>query len=186
MQAATMTGLSAQERERALSFLLDTREKLRESVAWFEDDADWDFRREEAGWSIAGIVEHVALIEQRACDIVCQMLGDPKEPLRMAPLEMDELIFTQIPIRSGKLQAPERVHPKGRWSGPEALNIFFEQREKTQMLLDTPGLRQRYFTHPLFGPWDGYQWIIGTAAHSARHAAQIWELRECEAFKNRE
>ena len=41
---------------------------------------------------------------------------------------------------------------------------------------------RRVLPHPIFGSWDGYQWILATAAHTARHLRQIREIQSAEAF----
>jgi len=180
MHAAVQSSLSSEQRDRALAFLQETRAKFSESVAGLSDE-QWTFQPSEEGWSIAGVVEHVALLENNIHKIVRELLTDG-EGGSTPKSAMDEMIFTEVPTRVNKISAPERAHPKGRWSGPEALQVFLDARAKTPNLLDIPELRNKFFTHPLFGPWDGYQWVIGTAAHSARHAAQIREIRESAAF----
>ena len=44
-------------------------------------------------------------------------------------------------------------------------------------LLDAPLLRGRVRPHPLFGPWDGFQWLLATGSHTARHNDQIREIK---------
>lgn len=38
-------------------------------------------------------------------------------------------------------------------------------------------LRDRFFDHPVLGPMEGYQWLLLIATHSARHTAQIEEVK---------
>jgi hypothetical protein len=40
-------------------------------------------------------------------------------------------------------------------------------------------LRDHFFDHPAFGPLDldGYQWLLLISGHSARHTAQIGEVK---------
>jgi hypothetical protein len=38
-------------------------------------------------------------------------------------------------------------------------------------------LRDHFFDHPAFGTLDGYQWLLLISAHSARHTAQIEEVK---------
>ena len=38
-------------------------------------------------------------------------------------------------------------------------------------------LRDHFFDHPVLGPMDGYQWLLLIATHSARHTAQIEEVK---------
>ena len=36
--------------------------------------------------------------------------------------------------------------------------------------------------HPVFGHWDGYQWMLAAGAHTARHVAQIREIQSTKGF----
>jgi len=38
-------------------------------------------------------------------------------------------------------------------------------------------LRDHFFDHPAFGPFDGYQWLLLISGRSARHTAQIGEVK---------
>jgi hypothetical protein len=94
---------------------------------------------------------------------------------------MDEFILNEIPKRSRKGKCRPHTSPTGRWTGPEALQHFVQCREQSLRLLVTRRLRQHAVDHPLFGPWDGYQWLLAAASHGARHTEQ---LREVKADRN--
>jgi hypothetical protein len=49
-------------------------------------------------------------------------------------------------------------------------------------LLITRRLRQHAVDHPLFGPWDGYQWLLAAASHGARHTGQLREVKADQNF----
>ena len=95
---------------------------------------------------------------------------------------MDEFILNEIPKRSRKGKSPEHAHPTGRWSGAEALQHFVQCREQSTRLLVSRRLRQHAVPHPLFGPWDGYQWLLAAASHGARHTEQIREVKADRNF----
>jgi hypothetical protein len=95
---------------------------------------------------------------------------------------IDDFIVNEVPKRSTKVQAPAHVIPTHRWIGPEALEHFVESRDKTTQLLATSLLRGHVVAHPVFGPWDGYQWLLAAAAHSARHTEQIQEVKADSKF----
>jgi hypothetical protein len=83
-----------------------------------------------------------------------------------------------VPTRSVKVKASSiAVCPANRWTGPEALESFIVGREQTMQLLGAPLLRGRVMSHPLFGSWDGYQWLLAVASHSIRHTNQICEVK---------
>ena len=125
----------------------------------------------------AEILEHLALIEGRVHAIIGNMSSAPEAESTGKQIEMDEVILNEVPKRSTKLKAPEPVCPEGRWSGEEALQCFLTSRERTMQLLAAPLLRGRVRPHPLFGPWDGYQWLLATGSHTARHTDQIREIK---------
>ena len=43
-------------------------------------------------------------------------------------------------------------------------------------------LRDHFYSHPVFGPLDGYQWLLLLSAHSARHTEQIEEVKADPSF----
>jgi len=82
--------------------------------------------------------------------------------------------------RATRVQAPPRALPTGRFgSMAEALERFCAARGRTIDFIETaPNLRAVQVTHPFFGPVSGYEFVVITASHSLRHAAQICEIRE--------
>jgi len=166
---------------KASQYLTETRDALVDSAAGLSP-SQWDFKPAPDRWSIAEIIEHVVLIENRVHAIVGKMddapLSDPDSNLART----DDFIVNEVPKRSTKFQAPEFVSPTHRWTGPEALAHFVESRVKTIQLLATAVLRGHVVPHPIFGPWDGYQWLVAAAAHSARHTEQIREVKADAKF----
>jgi DinB superfamily len=170
------TGLTPEEITTASRHLSVTRGFMLESVSGLSA-AQWDFKPADDVWSIAEIMEHVVHIESGVHGIIEGMSNSPEITPEGNRNEMDEFILTQIPLRSRKGKSPAHACPTGRWSGPEALQLFVHCREQSQRLLLTRRLRAHAFPHPLFGPWDGYQWLLASASHGARHADQIREVK---------
>ncbi len=139
--------------------------------------AQWNFTPASDTWSIAEHLEHIALIEGRVHVIIANMGNAPAASSAVNRSEMDELIVNEVPKRTTKVKAPAPVYPAGCWTGVEALQCFLANRAQTMQLLDAPLLRGRVWPHPLFGPWDGYQWLLATAAHTERHIQQIREVK---------
>jgi len=78
------------------------------------------------------------------------------------------------------------VRPAGRWPYAEATARLLRNYESfAEYLESTPDLRQHALpSRPLkavsngeFDSMDGYQWILGAAAHTERHAKQILEIK---------
>ncbi len=169
------TGLTTEEITRASRHLSVTRGFLLESVSGLSA-AQWDFKPAHDVWSIAECLEHVVLIESGIHGIIEGMSDAPEAPEGNRN-EMDEFILNEIPKRSRKGKSPAHACPTGRWSGPEALQHFIQCREQGTRLLVTRRLRGHAFPHPLFGPWDGYQWLLAAASHGARHTEQMREVK---------
>jgi hypothetical protein len=168
--------LTADQVAKATYHLATTRDALVESVTGLSP-LQWGFRSNYDSWSTAEVLEHLAIMEGRVHVIIGNMSSAPEAESTGKQFEMDELILNQVPNRSTKLKAPEPVCPEGRWTGEEALQCFLTSRERTMQLLTAPLLRGRVRPHPLFGPWDGYQWLLATGSHTARHIDQIREIK---------
>lgn len=178
------TLLSSQEVSKATEHLVSTRDGLLSAVRDLSDE-QWNFRPEPDAWSIAGILEHLAVIEQRVHGVVARMPdADAAEPGRINS-EVEAIILAEVPKRSNKLKAPPFICPSGQCSPEESLALFLERRARTmELLAEAPSLRGHVVLHPVLGPWDGYQWILGVSAHCARHTKQILEWKACSGFPN--
>jgi hypothetical protein len=177
------TGPTTDEITRASRHLSVTRGFLLESVSGLSTP-QWAFKSADTVWSIAENLEHIVLIETAVHGIIEAMNDGPDAPAADKRSEMDEFILNEIPKRSRKGKCPPDATPTGRWSGPEALRRFVDCRGHSDRLLVTRRLRGPVFPHPLFGPWDGYQWLLAAASHGARHTAQIREVKANPNFPN--
>jgi hypothetical protein len=174
--------VSVAEKSTAATYLAQTRDGLVAAVQGLSDK-QWRFRTSPDRWSIAGVVEHVAMVEERVHRVISTLDQAPEAESGRDELETDRLILAQIPARTSRVEAPPHVQPCGECEPDEALIRFLEARERTRELLESNGsLRGRIRPHPVFGPWDGYQWILGAGAHSARHTNQILETKSHAGF----
>ncbi len=174
--------LSSHELSSATQYLNSTRDSLLECLSGLSDP-QWHFKPSPDRWSIAEILEHIVIVEDRLQGIVGRMQDAPlSEPDRINS-EVEEIILTQVPERSTKFQAPPHVCPSHQWSPAETVARFVEGRTRTlQLLAEAPFLRGRVIPHPFLGPWDGYQWILAVGAHGARHTNQMLEVKACPGF----
>ncbi len=168
--------LTTEEITTASRHLAITRGCLVESVSGL-CAAQWNFKPQNDAWSIAENMEHLVLIEGRVHAIIGNMSNAPESESGGKQIEMDNIVLNQVSKRTIKVKAPAAVCPTGRWSGPEALQLFIKSREQTIQLLGAPLLRGRVMPHPFFGPWDGYQWLLAVGSHTARHTDQIREIK---------
>jgi hypothetical protein len=176
LPASSQLALTPDQIAKASRHLLVTRDVLVELVTGLSA-LQWSFRPNFDSWSIAENLEHLVLIEGRVHAIIGNMSTAPEAEPGGKPTDMDELILNEVPKRSTKVKALEPACPQGRWSGDEALRCFITTRERTMQLLAAPHLRGRVRPHPLFGAWDGYQWLLATGSHTARHTEQIREIK---------
>ncbi len=177
----TQSMITIHEQKRAEEFLVQTRDALLAQAGALSAE-QWIFKPSSDRWSIAEIIEHLVIVEGRVQQRISDMLKPDADPGAPSQTE-DQYIIEQLPLRTNKVQAPELIRPKGTWNGPEALKQFLAVRQSTlELLASRPRLRGWTFPHPIYGPWDGYQWILAAAAHSARHTEQIRELKADAAF----
>jgi hypothetical protein len=174
--------LSADEQAKAADYLISTRDNLLQSLRNLAGE-QCDFKPAPEQWSIAEVLEHVVLIETRIHDLIGKMPEAPEAEPDRDDQRIDGFILANLHRRSRKVQAPPNLLPARRWSPAEMLEQFSKSRGKTlELLAEAPALRGHVFPHPLFGPWDGYQWLLALAGHTARHTDQILELKSHAAF----
>lgn len=174
--------LSPEDAAAASRYLADTRDGVLESAAGLSN-AQCDFKPSPDRWSIAEIVGHLVIVEQRVHSIAGNMSEAPEPPAGWDQAEVDALVLREVPNRSIKLAAPAHICPTQHWSVAEALEHFCNSRAVTLQLLSSASpLRGHVFAHPILGPWDGYQWIMAAGAHSLRHTEQILEVKVSAGF----
>jgi hypothetical protein len=173
------------ELDRAVRYLDSTRDALVESVHGLSD-AQLKFKPAPDRWSVAEVVEHLALLEDAVHGIILNLDKAPAPPAGWDAKQVDALILSQVPDRTTKVKAPEAAVPTGRWTPEAALQHFMAARASNIALLrSTPDLRDHVVKHPVFGPMDGYQWLLAVAAHSERHNQQVLEVKNDPHFPAR-
>ena len=171
------------DRAKAVAYLEETRAKFVKSVDGLTE-AQWRFKAGPDRWSIAEVAEHIALSESLILGMVeGQVLKAP--PKKAGEGIPDEKLIAGVTDRSQKAQAPEQLKPTNKWPTREALvKDFNAARDKTieWTKTTTEDLRGHAAPHPAFGPLDAHQWILLVAGHSARHTAQIEEVKTSAGY----
>jgi uncharacterized damage-inducible protein DinB len=180
-QTATPTALTPEERELALKSFQTTRDNFLQSIAGLSQK-QWTFKPAPDRWSVAEVAEHIAVSESSLFALVQkQIMASPATPDKREQVKgKDEIILQRVPDRSRKVQAPEFLKPTGRWATEADLTKAFEESRKATMdyiRTTNDDLRDHFFDHPQLGTMDGYQWLLLISAHSARHTAQIEEVK---------
>ncbi|MDP8982003.1 MAG: DinB family protein [Acidobacteriota bacterium] len=178
--------LTTAELEQGRVYLQQTRNYVIGATKGLSE-AQWKFKPAPNRWSIAEIVEHMALTQ----DVV---MGPIREQLAKSAAvtgerdykQVDAMVVNQLPDRTAKFQAPEFLQPTGRWEPSVALDRVLKNYARIgEYLESTPDLRQHLVEAPpikavskgAFESMDGYQWVLATAAHTERHTKQILEVK---------
>lgn len=168
--------------EELLNFLLTTQIRLREAV----DSVSPAARNEaapEGRWSVAEVLDHLALVETGISKLIAKKVGDARAA-GLGPEEHTSSILWSLDVhkvldRAEKQVAPERTRPASRsgvedaWRRLEDANAAARNAVASADGLAIGGLSH---VHPSFGSLNLYQWIIFLGAHELRHAQQIREI----------
>jgi uncharacterized damage-inducible protein DinB len=175
--------LTDAERQAAADQFTSSRQKLIVATEGLTE-AQWQFAVGEGRWSIAAVMEHLALTEAAIPNLIqFQLLKTPAT--EKANPERDASIRAKLLDRTGKAQAPEMLKPTGKFpNGPAARHAFLSARAKNITYLNsTPDdLRHHVMPHMALGPLDGYQWLLFVSGHTERHIAQMEEIKTSPGY----
>lgn len=169
--------MDALDREHILKLLADSRDALVAAASGVSDEQS-RIRPTPDQWSVLDCVEHVAVAENGMFTMLsanlapCQPSGDRGR---------EEIFLRGSADRTRKFNAPERAHPSGRFpSLAAALSQFQQNRARTIAYVEhcDKDMRAHSISHPVVGPVTGQEFLILLAAHPARHAEQIREVRQ--------
>ena len=133
-------------------------------------------------WSVAGVLEHLALVDERFVAIIGSKIADARAaglpPEGADPALLPPSVETMLSDRTERRAAPEPLHPRGlscgdAWTRAEAARAAFRQLVTGA---DGLALGRVIHEHPRFGALNVYQWAGFLAAHESRHAEQIREI----------
>jgi uncharacterized damage-inducible protein DinB len=186
-QATATPTLTQKDRDAGVTYLEETRKNFIDSIKNVSD-AQWTFKAGPDRWSIAETAEHITVSEGFIVQLIQEkILRGPKAAADVARIP-DEKIITVITDRSRKATAPEMLTPTHRFPTREALIKEFEKSRQATIdfVKTTPeDLRAWIAPHPAMKEIDAYQWVLLTSAHSARHTAQIQEVKMAPDYPTR-
>jgi uncharacterized damage-inducible protein DinB len=140
-------------------------------------------RPAEDRWSVAEVLEHLALVEENVAPMVRRLAADQAasgggaEPDSTSVAETFDWGF--MLDRSRKRVAREAMQPRSGIDAAAAWTHLERARQLTHETLrelDGAALGNVSAPHPALGPLNGYQWFLFLAAHEGRHTAQIREI----------
>jgi uncharacterized damage-inducible protein DinB len=172
------------ERERAISYLTQTRDNLLRATSGLSP-AQMQFKPGPDRWSVADCLEHLVTVENRCYDGISNALREPADSAKRAAFDgRDDELLQIVTDRSSRRQAPEAIHPSGRWRHDQLIQEFEAARKRTiDLAAKTQNdFRQHFFAHRAFGDLDCYQWLLLVAGHGERHRAQIEEVTASPDF----
>jgi len=136
-------------------------------------------KREPDGWSVAEIVEHLAMVEDGMGRICARLIAAGAEKGVSANGEAKisgEFVSQANASRGFKIEAPERVRPSGSRSIAESIEALDANRARINDLkeqFETIDCSEFKFPHPAFGDLTAHEWLALLGGHEARHMAQI-------------
>jgi hypothetical protein len=146
----------------------------------------WTFKPTPESWSIQECAEHLILAEDLIFNEAQKVLQTPAVPrLANATSQGDRQVVAQMEDRSKKAKAPKVLQPSDKFPTPKsAASAFTIRRDKTIAYVRSTHdpLRIHAGDGPTGSTADVYQFLLELAAHSARHTAQMREVKSAPGY----
>jgi hypothetical protein len=160
---------------RSLKRLDSVHHRLIETVSPLEPGL-FSQRPSKDQWSVAEIVEHLCLVEERVIKDLERAIA--KEPQTVGFLK--RLVPTSIvSFRLLRVKAPKAVNPVAALEKDVTIENFNRARSSLKQLCASHGhdrFRKLVFKHPFLGDIDGVATISFVGYHEQRHYKQIREV----------
>jgi hypothetical protein len=134
-------------------------------------------------WSVAEILEHVALVESQISWLLATRIDEARAaglgPEREVSPVVPTLDLSRVLDRSRRLAARDSTQPRGGLDASAAEIALTHAREAlrgTILSADGLALGRLGAPNPVLGSLNAYQWVLFAGAHEARHAEQIREV----------
>jgi hypothetical protein len=165
-----------------IAHLHSSRAQLRAAV----DAVPPSRRRERPGpdrWSVAEVLEHLGLVEQRVADALGARLAAAKAGGLASETETSSVLASfdvaRILDRSRRFMTGEGSKPKAGLDVAAAWEALERSRDaliEVATAGDGLALGEVSSPHPVLGLLTMYEWLAFLGSHDARHAAQISEI----------
>jgi DinB superfamily len=133
-------------------------------------------RPAEKEWSVAEVMHHLCLVEERVLAALEQSVKEPAAKIGI----LRRLIPTRIVSwRLIRVEAPKSVRPGKELARDQSLRSYNEVRAKLKGFCAQHGaqrLRKISFQHPALGIIDGVAAVSFVGFHEQRHHKQIREI----------
>lgn len=135
------------------------------------------FRPDGENWSIAEMVEHVAIVESGVGRVCSKLLKSAAVDPVAGSLKLSENYITKrTEFMQVRIEAPEMVRPTGSRSIADSLAMLEENSarlEAIRELFERSSGGTATFPHPFVGEMSAVEWLHMIGEHKARHTAQI-------------
>lgn len=155
--------------ERSTRLVLDLLDGVSEQT--------WRLRPAGEAWSLAETVEHVVLTDRSVCARLQQLLA---APLPAGTPRFDDAAISAAMFETAGPPPPGLAEPKGCYATcAEGLAALVAIRDELVAWArgTAADLRAYGLPHPVFGVFDGVQWILFAAAHTDNHLPQLRALQ---------
>jgi hypothetical protein len=134
-------------------------------------------------WSVAEVVEHLSLLEHRIAGLLTMHANAARASGVGPDADTSSVVATftkgeAVIDRSAPITAPDPVQPTGTLDVPAGERALEKSRAAlVEALRNANGvsLENSMQKHPVLGTMNMYHWMVATALHDDRHAAQIRE-----------
>jgi hypothetical protein len=165
---------SAQEIASAREVLQSSRDQLLAFCARLQPE-DWRRSDGDGRWTIAQILDHLVIVEERSAAIFEALVNGTPDPDWEAKTAHKDSLLERAAVVEVRVQAPPAIHPTAAPDGPALLGKFQTVRARNLALANRPGLplKQYVRAHPVFGDVNALQNLRLLGYHTQRHLSQM-------------
>ena len=156
----------------------EIREKMKQFVSSLSDEQAAVLPEGEK-WTIAEIIEHVAIVQEGMMKISAKLLTQAQATGKTSDGKArlsGNFAAKAAEAQTLKFEAPDRVRPTGNQSIEESLRKMDETRralEDLRPLFESVECSDFKFPHPFMGDLTAHEWLALVGGHEARHLKQI-------------
>ena len=144
------------------------------------------FRPPEGAWSIAGVMEHLAIVDGQIVQLIATLLKRTEDAGKAAPSSFEISVEPFLErSRAEKYVTRDKFAPNGTLTLQNSLKTVREAHAQLHALrprLDLIDLSFASFPHWIFGPLTLGQWLAFVGLHEERHMLQIQSLMGMPGF----
>ena len=130
-------------------------------------------------WSIAEVLEHLAMVERGVAKLIAKRGRQTPAPDQIPASPLDGARVASLRGRDTRREVPDFVRPSGTLNAADALRALEDTRASLRQAViaaDPASLDACTHPHPVLGSITLRDWVHFVAHHEARHAAQIAEI----------